>query len=227
MLERFRGFFPKNQGVDPEFAEIAAWAKRRGIAFKREREGQGFVLDGTLAGQPWRLEWGPPQRPYIEGRELRLRMELGLPADLLMLLMSQPLMESLERQAFEDFTQSNQTQLGSATPEETRWLVLFPKIPLGACPTLRGRFGGVSSVAKEGAAWLDGPLCRELERAATTLLRESAPWLLMTLKGRAYLRMQSPRVDETDIALTLALFETACTEAIRVGRSRGEAPTCG
>ncbi len=223
MLEGFKGFFA-NQGLGPDFAEVAAWARRRGLAFKRERDGNGFVVDGRLDGQPWRLEWGPSQRPYIEGRELRLRIELGLPADLLMLLMSQPLMESLEKQAFEEFTQGNQTQLGSATPEETRWLVLFPKISLAACPTLRGRFGGVSNVAKEGAAWLDGPLCRELERAATTLLQASPAWLLMTQKGRAYLRMHCPVVDESDIAAALALFETACTEAIRVGRSRGDPP---
>ncbi len=224
MLEGFKGFFA-NQGLGPDFGEIAAWAQRRGLAFKREREGQGFVVDGTLDGRPWRLEWGPSQRPYIEGQELRVRMQLGLPSDLLMLLVTKPLMESLEKQAFEEFTQSNQTQLGSATPEETRWLVLFPKISLAPCPTLRGRFGGVSNVPKEGGAWLDGPLCRELERAATTLLVASPPWLLMTLKGRAYLRMQSPLVDENDIASALALFETACTEAIRVGRSRGDAPT--
>jgi hypothetical protein len=46
----------------------------------------------------------------------------------------------------------------------------------------------------------------------------------MTLRGRIYLRMQLPSADETDVAAAIALFETAGTEALRVGRSRGEEP---
>ncbi|HEX2541475.1 MAG TPA: hypothetical protein VHM00_10380 [Caldimonas sp.] len=222
MSEGIKGFFAK-QGLAPDASAIAAWAQRRGLAFKRERDGQGFVVEGSVDGKPWRLEWGPSQRPYIEGQELRLRMELGLPPDLLMLLLTRPLMESLEKQAFDEFTQSNQTQMGSATPEEMRWLVLFPKISLAASPALRGKFGGVSSVAEEGAAWLAGPLAGELERAAAGPLSALPPWLIMTSKGRAYLRMQAPNVDEAVIAAALDLFETACTEAIRVGGARSEA----
>ena len=223
MVGGFKGFFA-NQGTDPDFATIAAWASRRGLAFKREREGQGFVVDGALDGRPWRLEWGPSQRSYIDGQELRLRMELGLPPDLLMLLLTKPLMESLERQAYEEFTQGNQTQLGSATPEETRWLVLFPKISLASTPTLRGLFGGVSNVANEGQWWLEGSLARALEHAAGSTLRDAPPWLVMTLKGRAYLRMQAATVDEASIAAALRLFETACSEASRVAAARGDPP---
>lgn len=222
MLGGFKGFFA-NQGLGPDFSEIAAWAKRRGHTFKRERDGNGFVVDGKLEDQVWRLEWGPPQRPYIEGRELRLRMELGLPPDLQMLLMTRPLMEYLEKRAFEQFTQSNQTELGSATPEETRWLVMFPKISL-ATKMMRGTYGGVSSLPHEGPAWLEGPLAHALERAAGTLLRLQPPMVLMTLRGKIYLRMQLPQADETDVAAALALFETAGTEAIRVGKARGDEP---
>jgi hypothetical protein len=219
----FKGFFATH-GTELDFGAIAAWAGRHGRDFKREREGQGFVVDGALEGRPWRLEWGPSQRSYIDGQELRLRMELGLPPDLLMLLLTKPLMESLERQAYEEFTQGNQTQLGSATPEETRWLVLFPKISLVSTPALRGLFGGVSNVPHEGPAWLEGPLGRELEGAAGSLLRDAPPWLLMTLKGRAYLRMEMASVDEDAIVAALSLFEIACKEAVRVAASRGNPP---
>ena len=221
MLDGLKGFFA-NQGPGPDFRDIAGWAGQRGFEFKREREGQGFVVDGTHDGQRWRLEWGPSQRSYIEGQELRLRSELGLPPDLLMLLMARTLMASLEKQAYEEFTQSNQTQLGSATPEETRWLVLFPKIALTSAPALRGRLGGVSNVPHEGPAWLEGPLGRELELAAGSLL-QNVPWLLMTLKGRVSLRMAMASVEENDVASALRLFETACTEAVRVAASRGDA----
>jgi hypothetical protein len=219
----FKSFFA-NQGLGADFSEVSAWAKRRGYAFKREREGNGFVVDGKLEDTPWRLEWGPPQRPYITGHELRIRMELGLPPDLLMLLISKSLMELLEKQAFEEFTQSNQTEMGDKSPEEMRWLVMFPKMPMNASKLLRANFGGVSSLANEGPAWLDGPLGHALERAAGTLLRQQPPFVLMTLRGRIYLRMQLASADETDVAAALALFEIAGTEAQRVGRSRGEVP---
>ncbi|MGZ5276930.1 MAG: hypothetical protein ACXWCU_13545 [Caldimonas sp.] len=219
----FKSFFA-NQGLGPDFSEVSAWAKRRGHVFKRERDGNGFVIDGKLEGTPWRLEWGPPQRPYIACHELRVRMELGLPPDMQMLIVSRSLMELLEKQAFEQFTKSNQTEMGDATPEETRWLVMFPKIAMTGSKLLRASFGGVSSLPHEGPAWIDGPLGHALERAAGTLLRLAPPFVLMTLRGRLYLRMQLASADETDVAGALALFETAGTEAQRIGRARGDEP---
>ena len=219
----FKSFFA-NQGLGPDYSEVSAWAKRRGHAFKRERDGQGFVIDGKLENTPWRLEWGPPQRPYITGHELRVRMELGLPPDLQMLVVSKSLMELLEKQAFDQFTESNQTEMGDATPEETRWLVMFPKIAMSGSKLLRNNFGGVSGLPTEGPAWIEGPLGHALERAASTLLRLEPPFVLMTLRGRLYLRMQLKSADETDVAAALALFETAGTEAQRVGRARGDVP---
>jgi hypothetical protein len=219
----FKSFFA-NQGLGPDFSEVSAWAKKRGHQFKRERDGDGFVIDGRFGELPWRLEWGTPQRTYIRTKELRLRMELGLPPDLQMLIVSKSLMEALEKQAFEQFTESNQTELGAATPEETRWLVMFPKIAINGSKTLRSTFAGVSSLQNEGPAWLDGPLAHALERAAGTLLRQTPPFVLMTLRGRIYLRLELSSVDETDVSAALALFETAANEALRVGRLRGDVP---
>ena len=122
MLGSFKGFFG-HQGVDPDFADVAAWAKGRGHGFRREREGAGFVIDGDFGGKPWRLEWGPPQRTYIEGRELRLRMELGLPADLQMLVMSRSLMALLEQPAVAPIAESNRPQAGTAaSARQASWL---------------------------------------------------------------------------------------------------------
>jgi hypothetical protein len=174
-MAMFKSFFA-SQGLGADFSEVSAWAKQRGHAFKRERDGQGFVIDGKLDSTAWRLEWGPPQRPYIAGHELRLRMELGLPPDLQMLLISKGLMETLEKQAFEQFTQSNQTEIGTATPEETRWLVMFPKMPMNGSKTLRANFGGVSSLANEGPAWLDGRSATPSSAPPARCCATSPPW---------------------------------------------------
>ena len=46
-------------------SEVAAWARQNAYTWKREKDGDGFAIDGPLDTTPWRLEWGRPQRPYI------------------------------------------------------------------------------------------------------------------------------------------------------------------
>ena len=145
MLASLKRWF-SSQAAGPDLSGVADWAQRRGHHYKRSRDGDGFVIDGQLEGKPWRLEWGRPQRAYIEGRELRMRIELALLSDMQMLLLSRPLLEQLERQTYEQFTESTQTQIGTTTPEEMRWLVMFPKVNLAALPSIRAGFGAVASV---------------------------------------------------------------------------------
>ena len=216
MLESLKRLFGRQGHHDRDLTEIEEWAKRRGHGFKRVRDEDGFVIDGVLEGKPWRIEWGPSQRDYIVGHELRLRMELELPSDTQMLVLSRPLMDSLERKTFEEFTDNVQTQIGTKTPEEMRWLVMFPKVDLASLKNLRLRFGAVSSVPATGLAWLEGPLANLLETAAKGWLSEETPLVLMTLRGRAYLRLELAGPDPKTVASALALFETAVAQAIRV-----------
>ena len=224
MLESLKRLFA-GPAVGPDWSDVAAWAQRRGHGYKRARDAQGFVIDGRLEGLPWRLEWGPPQRPYIEGRELRLRMELDLPSDMQMLVLSRPLMDLLEKQTFERFTHGLQTQIDTSTPEEMRWLVMFPKVDLNSLKVLRPNFGLVASAPIQGLAWLTGALANALEEAATGLLRDSVPFVLMTLRGRTYLRMRLDDPEPASLGAALALFETAVTQAMRAvgGRTKSGA----
>ena len=226
MLESFKRLL-KGRGDDQSYAAIEAWAKRRGFGFKRVRNETGFVIDGLLEGLPWRLEWGSPQRDYIVGHELRIRMELELPSDAQMLLLSRPLMDTLERKTFEEFTDNVQTQIGTKAPEEMRWLVMFPKVNLSSLKNLRARFGAVASSADAGLAWLTGPLANALEQAATGFLADEPPFVLMTLRGRVYLRMQLLTPDAPDIGAALALFETAVARATAVSKMASAAPMSG
>ncbi len=223
MLGSIRSFFAKARG-NADTDAVAAWAKRQGHHWKREKDGDGFAIDGTSAAAPWRIEWGPSQRPYIVGHELRIRSVLDLPADLQMLIMTRPLEEALAKEAFELGTQGNQTQVGDAVLEETRWLVMFPKIVFNQSKTLRSHFAGVSSLEHEGEAWIEATLAKSLERSAGTWLSASPPFLLMTLRGRIYLRLQLADADESDVAAALDLFQIAADAALRVARARGDAP---
>lgn len=216
MLASLRRFFATPGSGKRDLSAVAAWAQRRGHAFRPARRGQGFAIEGRLESRPWRIEWGPSQRSYIEGHELRARMELELPSDQQMLLLSAPLMDALERQAYEQYTDHLQTQINTSTPEEMRWLVMFPKVELSGVVGFRAHFGAVSSQPAVGLAWIEGPLAHLLlKEAETGLLRGDPPLVLITLRGRTYLRLQLADPNPDAIAAVLAIFETAVAQAVQ------------
>lgn len=231
MLESFKRLFATPAaGPGPGWRDVQDWAREHGAVFKRAREDEGFVLDGAMDGKPWRLEWGPPQRGYILGRELRIRMELKLPSEMQLLLLSRPLMEQLERQTYEQFTENMQTQIDTSTPEEMRWLVMYPKVDMAKFRVLRQHFGAVAWNAHTGLAWIEGPLGLHLERAMAGLLQGDPPFVLMTLRGRCYLRMQLVDPDATAVASAIDVFQTAVAQALKLASAAGEAhewPTTG
>jgi len=223
MLEAFRRWIGAGTRTS-DWASVADWAQQRGAHFKRAHDNAGFVVDGKLDGRAWRLEWGPPQRAYIEGRELRLRMELGLSPDLQMLLLSRPLMETLERQTFERYTATMQTQIDVSTPEEMRWLAMFPKVPLGGPKEMKQRFAAVAASPTLAAAWIDGLLSERLAEAARGPLAGEPPLVLMTLRGRVYLRLQMLEADPASVDVMVGLFETAAAQAVRVSGGPHDGP---
>ena len=159
MLETIRGLFARTARSEAGDA-IAAWARRAGHVHKREKNGDGFAIDGHFDSVPWRLEWGRPHRPYIAGHELRLRMVLKVPPDLQMLLMTRPLKERLAAEAFALATETHQTQINESVPEETRWLVVFPQVSLAGSQILRSCFAGVSSLPTMSAR--SARICRSI-----------------------------------------------------------------
>ena len=95
MLEGFKRLFTAGQSAPAKGWEgIAPWAEGRQYSF-RGGQSEGFVIDGRLGATPWRLEWGPSQRPYILGQELRLRAEMGLVSDLQVVLLNRVLQEQI------------------------------------------------------------------------------------------------------------------------------------
>ena len=199
---------------------VAAWVARRGAHLVRTSK--ALVIDGAMGPRAWRLEWGTPQRGYIQGNELRLRMELGLSQELHMMLLSRPLMDELERRTFENFTATMQTQIDASTPEEMRWLAMYPKIALAANLDFRHRFAVVSSSPQAAVAWIAGPVAERLSSAARGPLAGATPFLVMTLRGRIYLRLELPTLDLATFDAMVDLFETAAERALLVNGGPGE-----
>lgn len=203
----------------PDWGDVATWAQKQGFGFKRAREEEGFVLDGRFGARPWRLEWGPSQRAYITTHELRLRMELQLPSGLQMLIMTRTLMEMLERETFERYTESNQTLIDVATPEEMRWLAMFPKVNLELAKNVRASFAAVAADPLAAASWVDADLGQRLADATTSLLRDQPPFVLMTLRGRVYMRLQLEAPQPQALQQAIAIFHAAAASATRAGGS--------
>ena len=55
MLGPLKRLFAR-QGIERDLGDVSEWAQRCGYAFKRARGEDGFVVDGTLEGKPWRIE---------------------------------------------------------------------------------------------------------------------------------------------------------------------------
>jgi hypothetical protein len=77
MLERFKRWFSGN-ALNVGLQGVEYWARARSASYRRVRDGEGFVIDGVHKSQAWRIEWGQPHRPYIQGPELRIIAEMGL-----------------------------------------------------------------------------------------------------------------------------------------------------
>ncbi|MDO8420479.1 MAG: hypothetical protein Q7S90_10620 [Rubrivivax sp.] len=213
MLDGLKRLFSGNPPVPATGWEgIAPWAEARQYAF-RGVQNEGFVIDGRLGGAPWRLEWGPSQRPYMQGQELRLRAEMGLGSDLNAVVMNRELQETMEKAVFEQYVEGVQTRIDNQTPPEMRWLVMFPKLSGSELGPLRERYMALSSMKSWLTRWLEGPLAQALQALRVDA---SVPVVLMIGRGRLMLRTALDEPEVQSLQLWLRLFEVAMREARRV-----------
>ena len=215
MLEDVKRWFSGTPAAPPvagSWDPIAAWAQARDYSFRSVRESDGFVIDGRLGAAPWRLEWGPSQRPYVRGSELRLRAEMGLGAEIQVLLLDRPLQEQMERTVFEQYVEGVQTRIDNQTPPEMRWLVMFPKLSGAEMGSLRERFVGIASHKTYVAQWLQGALAGQLASAPHG---PEHPLVLMISRGRLIMRTALATPDVAGLEAWLQRFETAMREARR------------
>lgn len=215
MLESFKRWV-SGPPEPPEVKVITAWAKQRQLTVKTVRDAEGVVVEGGAGDRLWRMEWGASQRAYIKGHELRLRVDLGLSGALQMLAISRGLAEALEGEAFNRFTEEMQTQVDHSLPEETRWLAMYPKVDGATMGVLRPHFVVLSAMPEQAKLWLTEELAATLHHWQIQPAVAGRPVLLMTLRGRLYVRV--PGDDLTPVMLdeVFRLFERAAKAAVAV-----------
>ncbi|MDZ7858566.1 hypothetical protein [Sphaerotilus sp.] len=200
-LQRLLGSRTETTDSDPQ--ALDGWAEARGHRLKRVRRGEGRVVEFEWEGRRGRLEWGPSKRAYIAGQELRVCIEAGLPQQLEMLLMSRSLAQRLDSQAYQTLVQDHQTGIDTTLPEEVRWLSMLERVPV---PSTVAGYVMLSSSPPHAQRWLEGDLLSRVSRAAHNWLGDDAPLVLMTLRGRVYLRTEA-------LVTEVAMLDGACNLA--------------
>ena len=213
MLDTLKRLLGQAPPQIPGWADLSAWARSHQLTLRPVREPEGFVIEGRSGELPWRLEWGPSQRSYIDGPELRVRAELPVPRELQALVLNRELMETMEKTVFDQYVEGVQTRIDTTTPPEMRWLVMFPKLSSGELGTLREGFGALSSYKPWLQQWIGGPLAHAL---AALPAESGRPLVLMIARRRLCLRTALAHPDTARLDTWLALFATAVKEAQRV-----------
>ena len=155
MLDRSSACSPDQARRGPDWQRgRRAWAQSQRLRASSARAtARASSSTAASASTPWRLEWGPSQRPYIEGQELRLRMELGLPPDLQMLVIRAADGGAREAGLRAVHRGQRRRAIDAATPEEMRWLVMFPKLAdATSSQTLRDTLRRASPACRTTAA---------------------------------------------------------------------------
>lgn len=208
--------------------EVRRWAEGAGYRFAIGRGEEGFVIETQTTAAPCRVEWAPSQRNYIIGQELRVRTDLGAVTDLQMLASTRELLGRFESDVFEQFTEGTETRIDDSTPEEMRWVVLYPQVPGNALGALRTRFGLLSNRPRASMLWLEEGLANALAQSAAWL-PSAAPMALVVQRGRLVLRLAlpEPRLSVVQGAIALGAAAAAAARRVAAEVARGGTSTQG
>jgi len=195
---------------------VSEWAGTQGFAFSTDLAGQGIALDGKVRGKPWRLQLGRPSRKYIFGEEVRARAELDLPEDVAVLVMNRPLRDALEKQAYEMYTDPLQTSTDPNLPEEMRWLAMFDEVGWETLPQdFTDRYAILTDNRDTAVGWLDAALIRATLDWPVPGPGPQVPFMMLLLRGKAYLRMEYTPPDLLTLQHAALIFTTACEAALK------------
>lgn len=221
MFERLKKAFTKGEKTGfPASSQMASnqvseWAGTQGFSFAGHENGLSFALEGHVDGKPWRMERGRPSRNFIRGEELRARAELGLNSDVTVLVMNRPLKDTLEKKAYSMYTDGLQTTADPNLPEEMRWLAMYEEFGWDSLPlTFWDRFCVLADDRDHALALVDNTLADRMLNWPQPGPHRETPFMLMILRGKAYLRMEYTPADMPTLQHAAAIFNSACESAI-------------
>ena len=227
MFDRIRKAFSRDAAHGPAADEtqvpsmrvadgpLSEWAATQGFGFSADATGSSLALEGKLRGKRWRMELGKPAREFIRGKELRARAQLGLDEDLAVLVMSRPLRDSLEKKAFQIYTDPLQTSMDPNLPEEMRWLAMFDELAWDSLSEdFWGRYSVLSDNREAALAWIDPQLAQVMLDWPDPAPSAEVPFMILLLRGKAYLRMEYTPANMATLQHAAVIFTRACESAL-------------
>lgn len=194
---------------------VAEWAHGQGFAYAADGKTDGFVVTGTVAGKLFKLERGRATRDYIHGAELRARAELHVNEDAAVLIMSRPLKEVLEKKAYAMYTDTLQTTADPSLPEEMRWLSMYAEVGWDSLsPAFWERYSVMADQRKLAQLWVTQALGDLLMLWPEPAPSADVPFILMLMRGNAYMRMEYSPADLPTLAHGTQIFSMACESAV-------------
>lgn len=170
---------------------------------------------GAVGNKPWKIERGPSSRDYIRGEELRGRAELKINDDAAVLIMNRPLKDVLEHRAYKMYTDTLQTTAEPGLPEEMRWLAMYPEVGWDSLSNaFWARYAVMAEHRSDARIWLVPELAELLMSWPEPAPGAQVPFILILLRGKAYLRMQYAPADMPTLRHAATVFTSACESAI-------------
>ena len=223
MFERLRHAFSRASTAPAEAGPVGHWASSRFLQFHSTGPHQ-FQLSGRVLEREWRAECKASSRPYIQGLELRVRVDLALPPAGSVILMSRSLLRTLEAQADALYDHAVDDGLGRTRelPEELRWLRLYQDARWsGPVERFWQRYAVLSDAPDLARRWLDGE-AQEFLLAGDSEAAAQVPLLVSLVRGKCYLRLQvNPHAQGEDALLALELLEYLSERALVLAARSG------
>lgn len=200
------------QAFRSEHHALIEWASRHELSADSGRA-PIIGLSGHVCGKPYRMEIGPSTRDFITGEEVRARSDLGIDPEMAVIVIDRRLKVALEERAYSMFTDGDQTALQPVLNEEMRWLAAYDEVGwAGAPPGYWERYSVLAARRQIAQAWLDQELAAKL--ITVHLLSNAAPFTLVLMRGKCYLRAQRPDTSPSGLSPLIATFRTACEQAV-------------
>jgi hypothetical protein len=198
-----------------EAGPVSEWAATQGFAFSTNARNREIALESKIDGKPWRMQLGRPTRNYILGEEIRARAELTVRDDAAVLLINRPLKESLEKKAYSIYTDPLQTSVDPSLPEEMRWLAMFDEVGWEGPPqAFWDRYAVLTDRRDDALAWVDEGLAQLVLRWPEPAPSHEVPFMILLLRGKAYLRMEYSPADISTLQHAALIFTACCESAL-------------
>jgi hypothetical protein len=173
------------------------------------------TVNGTHGRIRWRLDLATASRPYMHEYELRGKGAVHLAEDPAVMIISRPLKDGLERQAFKSFTQQVQTVADVALPQELRWLSLYDEVGFAGPSDAFWRWFAVVAERRDHAQrWITPQFSNALMKwALHGRLEPQTPVIWVLTRGRVHLRVEHSELRPLAKSQAPTILLAACEAA--------------